>query len=376
MPGPLSALKVIELAGIGPAPMAGMLLADLGADVIRIDRPGGSKIGVAFDPSRSLLNRGKQTLHLDLKDPAAIRTVLALIERADVLIEGFRPGVVERLGIGPDVCRARNPRLVYGRVTGWGRNGPLADVAGHDINYIAITGALAAIGPRDGKPSIPLNLLGDFGGGSLYLALGILAAITERQLSDQGQVVDAAMIDGAASLMTTFFAQRAAGTLSLERESNLVDGGAPFYSVYRTSDDKWMAVGAIERNFFANLVRLLGLDPVFVERQHDRAAWPAMRQALETCFASRTRDEWTRALESEEACVSPVLDLDEAASHPHHRAHGTFTNTGDVVQPAPSPRFDRTPAGPAAPVIDAGDPAEILSRWGLPEAMITRHKST
>lgn len=369
MPGPLSALKVIEFAGIGPAPMAGMLLADLGADVVRIDRPGGNRLGIAFDPSRSLLNRGKRTLQLDLKDPAALRTVHSLIEHADILIEGFRPGVMERLGLGPEECRARNPRLVYGRVTGWGREGPLAEVAGHDINYIAITGALAAIGPRDGKPTIPLNLLGDFAGGSLYLALGILAAIAERQASGQGQVVDAAMIDGAASLMTTFFAQRGAGALSLERESNLVDGGAPFYSVYRTADGKFIAVGAIERNFFANLVNLLSLDPAFVEKQHDRTAWPALRKALEETFAKHTREEWTQLLEQEEACVSPVLDIDEVAGHPHHRARGTFGNTGNFVQPAPTPRFDRTPADSAGRVGEIAEPREILRQWGAPQAM-------
>ena len=373
MPGPLSALKVIELAGIGPAPMATMLLADLGAQVLRIDRPGGNSIGLAFDPAGSLLNRGKETLQLDLKDPAAIAMVLALVERADVLVEGYRPGVAERLGLGPDACRQRNPRLVYGRITGWGRSGPLAKVAGHDLNYIALTGALAAIGPRDGKPAIPLNLLGDFAGGSLYLAFGILAAIAERQASGQGQVVDAAMIDGVASLMTTFFAQQAAGTLSMQRESNLVDGGAPFYAVYRTSDDQWITIGAIESKFFAELIEALDLDRSFIARQHDRGCWPEMRGAFERCFAGRTRATWCELLEQRDVCFAPVLTLEEAPRHAHHAARGTFATVGGVVQPAPSPHFDRTPAATPGIVRPPSDHGEVLRRWGLTDDELARN---
>lgn len=374
MAGPLSAIKVIELAGIGPAPMATMLLADLGAEVLRIDRPGGASLGLAFDPAHSLLNRGKETLHLDLKVPTAVATVLALVERADVLVEGYRPGVAERLGLGPDACHRRNSRLVYGRITGWGRSGPLSLVAGHDLNYIALTGALAAIGPRAGKPSIPLNLLGDFGGGALYLAFGILAAIAERQTSGQGQVVDSAMIDGVASLMTTFFAQHAGGALSMERESNLVDGGAPFYAVYRTSDSQWITIAAIEPKFFAELVELLDLDRTFISRQHDRACWPEMRTALEQCFASRTRNAWCALLENRDVCFAPVLTLAEAPQHAHHAARGTFGSIDGVVQPMPSPRFDRTPASAPGGIKAASELQPVLRRWGLTEDEIARSR--
>ena len=363
MNGPLQGLKVVELAGIGPAPLATMLLADLGADVVRVDRPGGNSVGYKIDPSFALLNRGKDIVHLDLKQPQAVGLVLDLVAEADVLVEGYRPGVTERLGLGPVPCRERNPRLVYGRITGWGREGPLAMVAGHDVNYLALSGVLAAIGSRE-KPAIPLNLLGDFGGGSVYLVFGILAALYERQRSGRGQVVDAAMVDGVASMMTTFFGQRAGGVFGLERESNLVDGGAPFYSLYRTSDAEWVSIGAIEPKFFADLVAHLGLEGDWVARQYDRDSWPALRKAIADRFATRTRAEWCALLEHRDVCFSPVLTLDESPMHPHHVARGTYADTGGVVQPNASPRFERTPAGPPRAVSTEVLPAaEVLARW-------------
>lgn len=363
MAGPLHGLKVIELAGLGPAPLACMLLADLGADVVRVDRPGGNAVGFRAEPRFAIMNRGKQVVELDLKDAQAVQTVMDMVASADVMVEGYRPGVAERLGLGPEVCRRHNPRLVYGRVTGWGQDGPLAQVAGHDINYLALSGALAAMGPRD-KPAIPLNLLGDFGGGSLYLVFGILSALFERQRSGQGQVVDAAMVDGVASLMSTFFGQYAAGTFSLQRQSNLLDGAAPFYDVYETADGKWVSVGALESKFFEELVTTMGLDADWPARQYDRAGWPELRLAFKTCFASRTRDEWCALLEHRDVCFAPVLSLDETAAHPHHVQRRTYTQVDGIVQPSPAPRFDRTPAACAGSVSLHRTPApEVLARW-------------
>jgi alpha-methylacyl-CoA racemase len=351
MPGPLQGLKVVELAGIGPAPMAAMLLADLGAEVLRIERSGSAGTHLPFDPAASLLNRGKEVLCLNLKNPADVGRALDLVSGADVVVESYRPGVVERLGLGPEECMKRNPRLIYARITGWGRSGPLAAVAGHDLNYIALTGALAAIGPGGGKPAIPLNLLGDFGGGSLYLVFGILAALFERTTSGRGQVVDTAMIDGVASLMTSLYSQWAGGTFELQRASNLVDGGAPFYEVYQTADGSWVSVAAIEPKFFAELVELLDIDRAFIARQYDKSCWPELRQAFERCFRTKTRDAWCQLLETRDVCFAPVLNLEEATRHPHHVARGTFCSVNGIVQPAPSPRFDRTPvATTAAPV--------------------------
>ena len=363
MPGPLNGLKVIELAGLGPAPLACMLLADLGADVVRVDRPGGNQVGFKFEPRFGVLNRGKQVVELDLKDPQAVRTVMAMVASADVLVEGYRPGVAERMGLGPEVCRQHNPRLVYGRVTGWGQDGPLAQVAGHDINYLALSGALAAMGPRE-KPAIPLNLLGDFGGGSLYLVFGILSALFERQRSGQGQVVDAAMVDGVASLMSTFFGQYAAGTFSLQRQDNLLDGAAPFYDVYETADGAWVSVGALEPKFFEELVTAVGLEGDWTVRQYDRAGWPEMRLAFKNCFATRTRDEWSELLAHRDVCFAPVLSLGETAAHPHHVQRRTYTKVDGIVQPSPAPRFDRTPAEPVGGVPLHKTPApEVLARW-------------
>ena len=363
MPGPLQGLRVIELAGLGPAPMACMLLADLGGDVVCIDRPGGNHVGLEMEPRYRLLNRGKRRVELDLKQHAAVETVLQMVAAADVLVEGYRPGVAERLGLGPEACRARNPRLVYGRVTGYGREGPLAEVAGHDINYLALAGALAAMGPRD-KPAIPLNLLGDFAGGSMYLVFGILAALFERQSSGYGQVVDTAMIDGVSSLMSSYLGQHAAGAVRLEREANLVDGGAPFYAVYRTADEQWVSVGAIEPKFFETLIEGMGLDRSWLARQYDRSAWPAMRAAFEARFAELTRSQWCERLQQRDACFAPVLTLAESPAHVHHVQRGTYCVVDGVVQAAPAPRFDRTPAPPSGSVpLHIKAAAEVLAGW-------------
>lgn len=361
MSGPLQGLKVIELAGLGPGPFAAMLLADLGAEVVRIDRPkAGVNIGAAALP---LSNRGKRTVHLDLKQPHAVQTLLDLVAHADVLVEGYRPGVAERLGVGPAACHARNAKLVYGRVTGWGQDGPLGQVAGHDLNYIALSGVLAAIGPPD-KPAIPLNLLGDFAGGSMYLVFGILAALFERQTSGRGQVVDAAMVDGIASLMTSLFTKRQAGTMQLRRESNMLDGGAPFYSLYETADGLWVSIAALEPQFFAALVEAIGLDTAWLSRQHDRAGWPALRTDFAVCFASRTQAEWCAMLEHRDVCFAPVLTIEEAPAHPHHAYRGTYINLDGVLQPAVAPRFDRTPAATPQPANEAATTVhEMLAKW-------------
>ena len=358
--GPLAGLRVVELAGIGPGPFAAMLLADLGAEVIRVDRPdGGSAVPAELDA----LRRGRRSVILDLRRPEGKRAVLDLVSRADVLIEGNRPGVAERLGLGPDECWQRNPRLVYGRMTGWGQEGPLAHSAGHDISYLAITGALHAIGKRGEAPAVPLNLIGDFGGGSLYLVIGILAALFEAARSGRGQVVDAAIVDGAASLTTLMHSLIAAGQWRDERGVNLLDGGMPWYDVYETADAKHMAVGPIEPKFYAEFVRLLGVDSAESERA-DPHAWPELRERIGKAFASRTRAEWTEIFEGTDACVAPVLGLTEAPQHPHNIARGTYIEVDGVTQPAPAPRFSRTPAtvrrGPVAPGTDTRD---ALTDW-------------
>jgi alpha-methylacyl-CoA racemase len=355
--GPLAGLRVIELASIGPGPMCAMLLADQGADVIRIDRVEPSGLGVAIDPKFDVTARGRRTVALDLKQASGRDAALRLIDRADVLIEGWRPGVAERLGLGPDDCLRRNPRLVYGRMTGFGQTGPLAQAAGHDINYIALTGALHAIGPAGGKPVPPLNLIGDYGGGALYLAFGLMAALFERQRSGQGQVVDAAMVDGASSLMSIFHGMLASGRWDAgTRGANLLDGGAPFYDTYATADGKHVAVGCLEPKFFAEFAQRIGLDPGFVKRQYDPRAWPEMRAAIAVRLATRTRDDWCRDLDGTDACVAPVLALHEAPAHPHARERGAFVEIDGVVQAAPAPRFSRsgagTPSAPRAPGVD------------------------
>jgi alpha-methylacyl-CoA racemase len=352
--GPLAGIRVVELAAIGPGPMCAMLLADLGADVVRIDRLEPSGLGVSMAPRFDVTARNRRSVALDLKHPQGREAALRLIERADVLIEGFRPGVAERLGLGPQECLARNARLVYGRMTGFGQDGVLAQAAGHDLNYIALSGALAAIGPRGGAPVPPLNLVGDYGGGALYLAFGILAALVERNRSGRGQVVDAAMVEGAASLMSIFYGLAAAGTWRAERGFNLLDGGAPFYSVYETADGEYVSVAALENKFFAELAQRIGLEDEFVARQYDATTWPRLRARLTEIFKTRTRDAWCAALEGTDACFAPVLSMQEAPRHPHNVSRGVFVEIGGYPQPAPAPRFSRTPAAVPKPPPEIG----------------------
>lgn len=361
--GPLAGRRVIELAGIGPGPFAAMTLADLGAEVVRVDRPGGG-----FFPGKEhvdVLNRGKRSVLLDLRSPEAVRTVHALVEQADVLIEGYRPGVAERLGVGPEECLDRNPRLVYGRMTGWGQDGPLAQLAGHDLSYIAVTGALHAIGEAGGPPRIPLNLVGDFGGGGAYLVIGILAALDEARRSGRGQVVDAAIVDGTAHLLAGTHMMMAAGGWDDRRGVNLLDGGAPFYSVYETADGRHMAVGALERKFYTDLLDTLGLDED-PGQQDDQDRWPELRRRIAEAFARRTQGEWIEAFTQSDACVAPVLSLREAAEHPHIKARGSIVERDGLLQPAPAPRFSRTPATlGSAPPRPGQDTEELLASWGV-----------
>ncbi|WP_322094849.1 CaiB/BaiF CoA transferase family protein [Paraburkholderia bannensis] len=364
--GPLSGVRIVELGGVGPVPFCCMLLADLGADVIRIDRPPGYDGGVPGDPRFNLLNRGRRSASFDLKRPEAAAAVLKLVAKADALVEGFRPGVAEKLGLGPDTCLAANPALVYGRMTGWGQDGPLAQAPGHDINYISLTGVLHAIGPADGPPAIPLNLAGDFGGGSLYLALGVVSAILESRRSGKGQVVDAAMVDGSASLMTLCYGLLASGYWKDQRASNRLDSGAPWYNVYETKDGRWLSVGANEARFWRNMLELLGLAQADMPDQHDTSRWPEMREKLATIFRTRTRDEWCALAEGREACFSPVLSMTEAPAHPHLRARGTFVECDGIVQPAPAPRFSRTPGAVQRPPAMPGEhTTEALLDWGF-----------
>ena len=367
--GPLQGVRVVELASIGPGPFCAMLLADLGAEVLAVDRPASEGPGWP-----ALFGRGRRRVAVDLKHPDGPGVVLDLVAGADALVEGFRPGVAERLGIGPEACLARNPRLVYGRVTGWGQDGPLAGAAGHDIDYIALAGALHPIGPADGPPAPPLNLLGDFGGGGMLLALGVVAALLEAGRSGRGQMVDAAMVDGAALLTTQLHELLAAGLWTDRRATNLLDGAAPFYTVYETADARHLAVGALEPQFWAELLERIGLPADDLPAQLDRDAWPLVRERLAAVFRTRTRDEWCRLLEGTDACVAPVLSLLEAPSHPHNPARTTFVEVGNVTQPAPAPRFSRTPC--AHP--DPGGPAshELLATWGLSEERIARLRAS
>jgi alpha-methylacyl-CoA racemase len=360
MTGPLQGIRVVELAGLGPAPYACMLLADLGAEVLRVDRPVAG-FGV---PGHDVTGRGRRSVAVDLKKPAAAQVVLRLVEQADVLVEGLRPGVAERLGVGPDVCAARNPGLVYARMTGWGQDGPLAPRVGHDINYAAITGALGAIGEPGRKPVPPLNLVADFGGGSMFLVTGILAALLERSTSGRGQVVDAAMVDGVSTLLAMTWSLRADGAWQDARGSNLLDGGAPFYDTYPCADGRYVAVGALEPQFWALVVQTLGLQDL--PEQYDRSGWPVVRARLAKAFAQRTRDEWAAVFEDLDACVSPVLTLGEAAEHRHLAARAAVVEVDGVAQPAPAPRFSRTPGSVGRTASPAGaDTREALRDWGF-----------
>ncbi|MET7511990.1 CaiB/BaiF CoA-transferase family protein [Streptomyces sp. NPDC005480] len=362
--GPLAGVRVVELAGIGPGPFAAMLLADLGADVVRVDRPGGA--GLAINPEYDITNRNKRSVIIDLKADDGPARVLDLVARADVLIEGYRPGVAERLGVGPDACHARNPRLVYGRMTGWGQDGPLAERAGHDIAYIALTGTLGMIGKPDEPPTVPANLVGDYAGGSLYLVVGILAALHHARDTGAGQVVDAAIVDGASHLAAMIHGMLAAGGWQDRRGSNLLDGGCPFYGTYETSDGQYMAVGALEQQFYDEFIALLGIGDTAPARK-DLARWSELRDAVAARFKTRTREEWTAVFEGSDACVAPVLSLREAPGHPHLAARGTFTDHGGITQPAPAPRFSATPtavrSGPAQP---GADTAGVARDWDVP----------
>ncbi len=363
--GPLLGMKVLEFAGIGPGPFCGMLLSDLGADVVRIDRKGAASRGKA-----DVTARGRRSVALDLKSPAAVEACLKLMESADAVFEGFRPGVMERLGLGPEAALARNPKLVYGRMTGWGQTGPLAQAAGHDMNYIAISGALAAIGTRD-KPIPPLNLVGDFGGGALYLAFGLLAGVIHARATGQGQVIDCAMTDGAASLMTMFYGFKAAGFWTDGRRSNLLDGGAHFYDTYQCADGAWISVGSLEPQFYALLLEKTDISDPDFKFQMDRSRWPALKERLAAVIALKTREEWRQIMEGSDVCFAPVLDMDEAPRHPHNLARKTFVEIGGVTQPAPAPRFSSTPGAVAGPPpAIGGHNAEALGDWGFSAAEI------
>lgn len=362
MSGPLEGVRIVEFEGIGPGPFSGMLLSDMGADVIRIDGPRSRSGGGA----RDVVGRGRRSIALDLKNPADLETCLQLIERADALIEGYRPGVMERLGLGPDVVLARNPKLVYGRMTGWGQFGPLAMAAGHDLNYIALTGALWATG-RDGEPPAPpLNLIGDYGGGAMYLVMGLLAGIISARSTGKGQVVDAAMTDGAASLTAMFWGMRAAGIWQDKRDANLLDGGAHFYDTYETSDGQWVSIGSIEPQFYALLREKAGLsDPAF-DAQMDRSAWPALTEKIAAVIRTKTRDEWCALMEGTDVCFAPVLSWEEATRHPHNVARQTFVELDGVMQPAPAPRFSATPSSIKGPAPKPGQHRDaILADWGV-----------
>lgn len=359
--GPLAGLRIVEFAGLGPAPFACMLLADLGADIVRIDRPSTSVLKAG-----DITSRGRRSVGLDLKSGADLETARALIAAADVVVEGFRPGVMERLGLGPDAMLAASPKLVYARMTGWGQEGPLAHAAGHDINYIALSGALAAIGPAGGKPVPPLNLVGDFGGGALYLVVGILAARMEAQRSGRGQVVDCAMVDGAISLMTFFHTWMQWGLWDeTRRGANILDGGAPYYATYECSDGKFVSVGAIEPQFYAELRRRAGLDDAAFDRQNDTALWPDLSARIAAVFITRTQAEWSALLEGTDVCFAPVLTMSEAARHPHVAARGSYLNRDGVMQSAPAPRFSRTPGEAGAPPLAFSDAGDILRGWSV-----------
>ncbi|MPY94865.1 MAG: CoA transferase [Acidimicrobiia bacterium] len=364
--GPLTGIKVVELAGIGPGPMCAMLLSDLGAEVIRVDRLEAVDLGIDRGRQFNVLNRGRRSVSIDLKTAEGRDAVLQLVDSADALIEGFRPGVMEKLGLGPDVCLARNPRLVFGRMTGWGQEGPIAHAAGHDINYIALTGALHSIGNTGGPPVPPLNLVGDFGGGALYLAFGLCAALVESQRSGQGQVVDAAMVDGAASLMAAIYGIHGSGGWTDERGDNVLDSGAHYYGVYECADGGFVSVGSIEAKFYAELLEKLDLTDDDLPGRNDREAWPANKEKVAALFRQKTRDEWCAIMEGSDICFAPVLDMNEAPKHPHNVARGTFIEVDGVTQPGPAPRFSRTPGQVQRPPAAPGEHTrEALRDWGF-----------
>jgi alpha-methylacyl-CoA racemase len=376
MSGPLSGVRVIEIAGIGPGPFAAMMLADMGAEVVRVDRAQ-AVTGNYSKQNLEILNRGRRSVGVDLKQPDGVETVLRLVERADALVEGFRPGVAERLHIGPDACLARNPKLVYGRMTGWGQDGPYAQSAGHDINYIALAGALAHFGRAGAKPTPPINLVGDFGGGGMLMAFGIACGLVESARSGRGQVIDAAMVDGAAALMTMIWGFRALGIWG-DQGTNVLDTGAPFYDTYETADGKYVSLGSLEPQFYAELIDRLGLvDDVDVNRQMDGTAWPDLRERLTALFKTRTRAEWCEILEHSDACFAPVLTMDEAIEHPHIRARGTVVNEYGVDQPAPAPRFSRTPGAIQRPPAWPGEHTdEVLADWGFAADDVAKLRET
>ena len=375
MAGPLAGVRILELAGIGPGPFAAMLLADMGAEVVRVDRAQAVREGGGPAPVDPLL-RGRRSIAVDLKSPEGVEALLRLVASADALIEGFRPGVTERMGLGPDVCLSQNPRLVYGRMTGWGQQGPYASTAGHDINYIALAGALEGVGRKGQPPTPPLNLVGDFGGGAMFLAFGVVCGILEARTTGEGQVVDAAMVDGAAALMSMFYGMRAMGVWGPERGTNLLDSGAHFYDVYECADGGYVSVGSIEPQFYAELLRLTGLEEAWegdLPSQHDRSQWPALKERLAAIFRSRTRDEWCEVMEGTDVCFAPVLSLDEAHAHPHMAARGTFTEVAGVRQPAPAPRFSRTPGAIERPPSSPGQHTdEVLADWGFDADEVAR----
>ena len=373
--GPLAGLKVVELQGIGPGPFCGMMLADMGAEIIRVDRS--AAVGSAAR-SADVLARGRKSVAVDLKNPQGVETVLKLVESADVLLEGFRPGVTERLGLGPDVCLARNPKLVYGRMTGWGQTGTMAHAAGHDINYISLSGVLHAIGEPGSRPTPPLNLVGDFGGGGMLLAFGIVAALFERGVSGKGQVIDAAMTDGSALLMNSIFGLMSQGVWNQNRGSNLLDGGAHFYGTYETKDAKHVSIGSIEPQFYALLLEKTGLDQdPDLAKQMSRDDWPMLREKLVAVMASKTRDEWDAIMLGTDICYAPILNFEEAVEHPHNQARQTFVNSADITQAAPAPRFSRTePELPQPPVAPGEHTDEVLAALGLDTAAIAELKSS
>ena len=364
--GPLNGIRILEIAGIGPGPFAAMMLSDMGAEVLRVDRAQSVREGDNDGVGGDLLNRGRRSIGLDLKHPEGRDALLRLVEGADALVEGFRPGVMERLGVGPEICQERNPRLVYGRMTGWGQEGPMAHAAGHDINYIALAGALHCIGREGQKPTPPLNLVGDFGGGGMLMAFGVVCALLERERSGQGQVVDAAMVDGTAALMTMIFNMQGLGVWQEERGSNILDTGAHFYDTFETADGKYVSIGSIEPQFYAELLEKTGLAGQDLPRQMDREQWPALKAKLEEVFRTRSRDAWCEIMEGSDVCFAPVLSLAEAPDHPHMRARNTFVEVAGVRQPAPAPRFDRTPPEISRPPAHPGQHTdEALADWGF-----------